>query len=86
MDAHYAGYYVSWVETVGRVPSLDTLRGFGRLKQDGADESDQQANYSLHPAEEDEPGFVLLHQMRWIKLLQAENENLTRHCRKKCRE
>jgi predicted ATPase/DNA-binding SARP family transcriptional activator/Tfp pilus assembly protein PilF len=59
---------------------LDTIRSLGRLKLDDADETswmrDLHAAYYVCLVEAAEPELLLQTQVRWFKLLQAENDNL----------
>jgi tetratricopeptide (TPR) repeat protein len=59
---------------------LDTIHSFGQLKLDEAGEtgwmSARHANYYAHMAETAEPVFFLQDQVHWIKLLQAEYDNI----------
>ncbi|HVN56314.1 MAG TPA: tetratricopeptide repeat protein [Anaerolineaceae bacterium] len=59
---------------------LDTIRSFGQWKLDEAEETamlrDRHAAYYVHLVEAAEPELLFQNQVRWFKLLQAENDNL----------
>lgn len=58
---------------------LESIRTFGRLKLDEAEETSQvrnrHAEYYTRLVEAAEPELLLPDQVRWFKLLQAENDN-----------
>lgn len=59
---------------------LDTVRSFGRLKLDEVGETrwvrDRHADYYVRLAETADPELLVQNQLRWFKLLQAENDNI----------
>jgi predicted ATPase/DNA-binding SARP family transcriptional activator/Tfp pilus assembly protein PilF len=59
---------------------LDTIRSFGRLKLEEVGETrrmrDRHAVYYVRLVEAAEPELLLQDQVRWFKLIQAENDNL----------
>jgi non-specific serine/threonine protein kinase len=59
---------------------LDTIRSFGRLKLDEAEETgwmcSRHADYYVRLVETAEPELLLQNQVHWFKLLQEENDNL----------
>jgi tetratricopeptide (TPR) repeat protein len=59
---------------------LDTIRNFGRLKLDEANETgwlcEWHADYYVRLAEAAEPVLLLQDQLRWFKLLRAEYSNM----------
>jgi predicted ATPase len=59
---------------------LDTIRSYGRMRLDAANETrqlgDQHADYYVRLVEVAEPELLLQSQVRWFKLLQAENDNI----------
>jgi Tetratricopeptide repeat len=67
-------------ELASRYRFLDTIHSFGHLKLDEAGETpwmrDRHAEYYVHLIETAEPEVLLQNQVRWIKLLQAENDNI----------
>jgi predicted ATPase/DNA-binding SARP family transcriptional activator len=59
---------------------LDTIRSFGRLKLDEAEETrlmhDRHATYFVRLVETAEPELLLQNQNRWYRLIRAENDNI----------